>query len=774
MIITRSWLQEWIDISNISGDKLKETLNKIGLEVDSYEEVRIPQKVVVGYVKSKKKHENSDKLSICEVDVKDEVLQIVCGAKNVEAGQYVAVSLVGAVLPSGLKIKPAKLRGVESNGMICSSVELGLVKMNDGIMVLDDSIGKLELGVELSKYPFLNDDIIEIDLTPNRGDCLSIYGVARDLSAALDIPLKTVTYNEEDGLGIGRFLGIHSNEKIKSSFQYRVFKLEKNISLNLLTTMRVFLADINKNNNLESLLAYTTHSTGVLLRVYDADKLHKTNDKITLNIKEGDNESSAVYCNNKCLSIAGISQSDFAKVHEGSKVIILESNYTDPKIISVVINKNKKIKSDNHVYRSTRGSEPELSLGGDYLFNILSKMKDVVLYSGTQKISPHKDKNIISLDIKEINSIIGRNIDRNDIVKILKKLRFDVGIEQEIINVKIPHYRHDIENIHDITEEIVRIIGIDNIVAKPLIFSEKNRLNDSFLKYKNKKDIRIKSAGQGFFECLHYIFDNNKELNELGFKNCKVEILNPINSEFSVFRPTLINHLLKSCERNIKNSKKSVNLFEIGAVFDINSKEQDNIAFLSSGFQGDASLLNGAKPKEVDFIYFASKVQAIIGKFKCEVPKENLLYLNDFEQAHIVQNGKKIGYIGRLDLLVEARYDLPKTYICEIEFSKLNFNPFAVKPYAKFPSISRDLSVIAPKEMRYKEIYDCLGSTKIENLKEYKIVDIYTDKKLKGKNSITIKFTFQNMEKTLEDKDINAQMDKILDELNTKLNIGLR
>ena len=191
MIVTREWLQEWIDISGISTDELLKTLNSIGLEVDSYRKIEIPKKVVVGFVKSRKAHENSDHLSVCEVDIGSEVLQIVCGAKNVAAGQFVAVSLVGAVLPNGLEIKPAKLRGVESYGMICSATELNLPKLNDGIMVLDSSIGELTLGKELCEFKAFSDDVIEVDLTPNRSDCLSIRGVARDLSAALDLPNKT-------------------------------------------------------------------------------------------------------------------------------------------------------------------------------------------------------------------------------------------------------------------------------------------------------------------------------------------------------------------------------------------------------------------------------------------------------------------------------------------------------------------------------------------------------------------------------------------------------
>src|SRR5574344_676673 len=187
MIVTRNWLEEFINISNISTDEICKTLNSIGLEVDSLEEQKIANKVVVGKVLSKEKHPDADKLSVCQVDLGNEITQIVCGAPNVDAGQIVAVATVGCDLGNNFKIKAAKLRGVESNGMICSSTELGLAPLIDGIMVLDDSIGELILGKELSEYKLLNDDIIEIGLTPNRGDCLSIHGVARELSAFYEV-----------------------------------------------------------------------------------------------------------------------------------------------------------------------------------------------------------------------------------------------------------------------------------------------------------------------------------------------------------------------------------------------------------------------------------------------------------------------------------------------------------------------------------------------------------------------------------------------------------
>mgnify|MGYP003419403470 FL=1 len=240
MIITRSWLEEFIDISKIPTDDICKTLNAIGFEVDSLERISIAPKVVIGKVLEKEKHPDADKLNICQVDLGTHQVQIVCGAKNVEAGQFVPVATVGCDLGNNFVIKEAKLRGVESNGMICSATELGLPKLNDGILELDDSIGELVLGKELKEYSKLNDDIIEIGLTANRGDCLSINGIVRELGAFYSIVLiecdKKINYNK---LGIGQLLEIECDKHIDSSLSFIVidfsdFKIRANLYLSIL------------------------------------------------------------------------------------------------------------------------------------------------------------------------------------------------------------------------------------------------------------------------------------------------------------------------------------------------------------------------------------------------------------------------------------------------------------------------------------------------------------------------------------------------------------
>jgi len=750
MIISKHWLNEWIDLSEVSGETLSKTLNSIGLEVDSYKDINLPKSIVVGYVKSREKHPDADKLSVCQVDVGSETLQIVCGAKNVEAGQFVPVALIGTTMPNGLEIKKAKLRGIESCGMICSSTELGLPKTNDGILPLDESIGKLKLGTSLGEFEAFKDVIIEVDVTANRGDCQNLHGIAREICTALDLNMKDSHENEdsENLLGIGRIVSVRTEDKVNGSFLYKAFELKSGLNENLLTRLRLALIECQKTNLVERLLEYATFCTGVLFRAYDHAKLVGEGEKAVFDIKNGENGECVVFCEDKNLGVAGIYQSDEARVDEGSKVILVEASYVKPDVVSKAIFENKNLPKGDQVYRSSRGSEPNLAYGADYLFKRLASFKDSLsLFAGSQQSLLNTEPITLSISLGELKNMIGQEVARNDVVKILKKLGFEiaVNVEQESFNVKVPLFRHDIVNSHDICEEIVRIIGIDNIASTPLNFSEKNRLNKTY-------------------------FD---ELSELNFKPCKIKILNPINNELNTLRPALVNHLLSSSEKNIKNSKRSVRLFELGEVFDENANQGLNLGFVVSGLLKEPTLINGAKGEEANFYAFAAMVQNVIGKFELK-PCREISYLSPYEQAHIYQNGEKIGYIGRVDARVEAKRDMPKTYVCEIDFAKLKFEPILAVPYSKFQSTTRDLSLIVPENFEAGRIYECIRGLNLKELKEFLPVDIYKDAKLNGAISLSLKFTFQDMEKTLEDDDINALMDKILSELKEKLDIGIR
>ena len=777
MIITKEWLSQWIDIRDIDSEKIVEALNSIGLEVDSLEKVRIPKDVVAGKVVSCEKHPDADKLNVCKVDLGNKIEQIVCGAKNVAVNQMVAVAKAGSVLPGDMKIKKAKLRGVASNGMICSSTELGLPKINDGIMVLDESIGKLEVGKELSDYPLLNDDVIELELTANRGDCLSLHGVARDLSVPFCLDVKSIEKNEEEDnrLGIGRVLNVACSDKIDSSFIFKVFD-NKKIESNLLIDLRVALVGESDEDPLQRLLTYATYSTGVLFRAYNYESLTSKNDKVTLNIVKQANDIETIV-DKEIISYVGISQVDEFKADKKSKRIILEANYSNPDLISENTY-NKKLNSDRHLYRSSRGSEPDLDFGMNYIIKLLGMNSDIMVYAGSQQVVGDYFEETINVHLDELNKMIGEEISKNTIVDILKRLDFDVVFnhEQETMNIKVPKFRHDIVNKQDICEEIVRMVGIDNIQAKPLIFAEKDKHGRAYINFKKRQTYRYKASNNSFFESMHFIFDDKDRSEKYGLETVldELDLSNPITNELNSLRTSLIPNILESVSKNIKYGRRTVALFEIGTVFNKKREESSKVAFVFSGEQTYPDITNHGKPQEIDFYSFARKISNIIGKFDLivEEPENNLS--NPYEYAIIKKDGVKLGYISRLHSSVEKDFDLYKTYICEVDFNKLPFDKKIVKPYSNYQAISRDLSLLIPDNIRYSEISEVIKSLDIEDLVEYSVVDLYKSEELGDNRSLTIKFNFRSHDKTLKDEDISSAIENILNSLRERLDIHIR
>ncbi|TKX30971.1 phenylalanine--tRNA ligase subunit beta [Campylobacter estrildidarum] len=770
MIITKSWLNDWLDLEDKSVDEIAYKLNSIGVEVDKICNLKVPDKIVVGFVKEKTKHENSDKLSICQVDIGSKILQIVCGAKNVEQGQYVAVALKGAYMPNGIKIKDAKLRGVESYGMLCSSEELGFGKINEGIMILDESIGNLELGKALNSYKIFNDALIEVELTPNRGDCLSIYGIACDLAVALELHLKKINpfVKDENVLGIGRILRLNAKKNLNSFYNYRVIEIKEKIQTNLVISLRLAQIENLQKDPIQNLLNYVMHSTGVLFNAYDLSDFAKENEEIILNLDKGSCGETKISCKDELISISGIYQEEKYKNKDDSKVVIIEANYTDPNIIANAKLSYKK-QDEKIIYRSFRGSEPELNLGMEFLLNIFKQTHNLIVYSSSQKTISNKQLLSIPIDIESINKIIGQNISKDVILDILKRLGFKIVFSNDkLINIEIPMRRSDVKNLADVCEEVVRIIGIDNITSKGLELVEKNRLNLTYENYKHFVGLRKKAVSNGYFESVHYVLDNDIELQDLGFDLVSIKLLNPINAELNTLRTTLLNHLLKAASLNTKNSKKIIKLFEIGSVFNKNNEELNKIAFVHSGYKEEAKISNKAKPEFVNFYNFLLDIKNIIGNFELKASKHNIL--SPYEQADIYINDFNVGFIGRLHLRLENEKDLMKTYICELNLDLIKQDLKIAKNYSKFPAISRDLSVLVPKGYEYKNIKKSIEELNLEILESFRLVDLYNDKSLKKFYSLTITFIFRDMNKTLEDAQVTECMDKILQSLK---NLGL-
>jgi len=777
MIVTRRWLEEWVDLKGISTEDICKKLNSLGLEVDSLKKIRIPEKVVVGFVKSCEKHPDADKLSVCQIDLGTAVRQIVCGAKNIREGLYVPVATIGASLPNGMKIKHAKLRGVESNGMVCSATELGLPATNDGILELDESIGKLEIGKELSEYPLLNDDVIEIELTANRGDCLSIYGVARELSVAFNRTLKRPRYEEDDiqHKGIGRILQFSQTGNHSVSLVYKALDAT-NLQTPLLIKFRLALIDLVYQNSIDSFLQYTIHSTGVILRGYSFKELAGDNEKAKLVLKEDDRGLGIVSSGDRIVSIVGISQCEEVKATDLDTTILIEASYVQPELIAPIV-KKEQLKTDPLYYRTSRGSEPDLTFGLDFLFKTVEQYNEIDLYAGSSEFVTQKETLKLDLSINEIEKLIGQPVELSQVVLILSRLGFEIiKTEDEKIILKVPPFRHDIANRQDVIEEIVRVVGIDNIRSKPICFEESNRLTYSYEHYKYLRQLRFKAVGNGFYETVHYIFCDNKRLEEFGFKTIseKLALLNPITNEMDGLRPLLMVNMLDSLQRNVRMSKRRIPLFEIGTVFDVNRQESQHMLFAFSGEESLDTVPNSGKPSSIDFASFVKKIAAIIGQFELVEAEEKNGLMHPYQSADILIDGQKIGIVAQLHPIIQEKFGLFKTFFAEIDTKYLVAKHINAKAISAYTPIQRDLSIVVKKSLLFSEIRKTLQNSLPDDVQSFYPIDRYVDESLGDEMSLTLRFVISSMEKTLQEDEINAMMDEILSLLEKNCNARLR
>lgn len=772
MIVTREWLNEFINIKNITTDELCKTLTSVGLEIGGLTSYKMPEMTVVGKVLTCDKHPDADKLSVCRVDVGDKILQIVCGAKNVRADLYVPVALVGAKI-GDLLIKDAKLRGVESSGMICSSTELGLPKINDGILELDESFGELKAGIPLTQIQYLNDDVIEIDLTPNRGDCLSIHGIVRELSAYynLQITTKELQINEHE-LSIGQAVDINCDSKIESSLLYKVADIA-DFNLPLLHKLRLAFVDEFSNDTIKDTINYATYESGVALNVYDLDNTEIDSNNLALfNLNKDENGFDSMYSKNK-LSTIGI---DKGNCELKSTKILIEASYINPDMIAKQVFETKVKTNKDPFYRVSRGSEPDLNFGINSLVSLLSKYQ-AKIYKGTEYFLTEPTKHSLDISSAKISSIIGQEVSKVQIEKILKSLGFELkDHSSNTINVTVPTFRHDIKNIADVTEEIVRIIGIDNIQAKPLAIDEVNRTNSTSNMLTKLNNIRARAVSNGFFETITYIFSSRELLEKYGFAtvNEKMDILNPITNELNTFRSTMALNLVLSASHNVKNGFDRIPLFEIGSIFDAERKESSKLCILFSGKKENETVANHGKPSNITFFEFAEYVSSIIGNFELQDHQASHKFAHPYQCAKIVVNSQSLGEIYKLHPVVATEFDLSDTFIAEIDFSLIKDELKLANAISKFQGISRDLSLVVPKSMEYKSIKNVVNDLQIPELVQFNLVDIYSDEKLGDNESLTVRFSIQSHEKTLVEEDITTIMDQILKGLNEKLNIGLR
>ncbi|MDE5602988.1 MAG: phenylalanine--tRNA ligase subunit beta, partial [Helicobacter sp.] len=707
MKFTRSILKTILPLDNITSEAICTTLNKIGLEVESFEKLVAPKKVVVGKVLTCKKHPDAQKLNVCEVAIggkegEYEIRQIVCGAKNAREGIFVAVALEGAVLPE-ITIKKAVLRGIESCGMLCSSIEIGFPKINDGIMELDNTLGELIIGKELLEYDAFNDEIFEISITPNRGDCMSVMGIARELSVGLHLemqPLKMPKISDNSP-GIGRVLQITTNEKHESSLMYKAIELYSMPTPCCLALFLAYNEDL-KEDWLSNVLSFATFYSGVILNAYPQSfcKLDDKNeiDKMVLKLKKDELGFESIYFKEKKLSTIGVESFAYKgfKPNRDKEFVVLEASYIPPEIIAQKV-LEANIKVDSKIFqRVSRGSNPDLKVGLDVFESFLND-EGIVFYADTQELLKVSKKESITIDILLLSKVIGYVLDKITIVNILKALEFKVELsaDENLVIVTPPLFRHDVVGFQDIAEEIIRFVGIDNVPSQSLSFVQNNQISKESEFYHFQRRLSKKAISVGFNEVVHFVFHNREMLEKYGFETLeeKLELLNPITQDLNALRSTLLMGLIQAAAYNKNNGFNVISFAEIG--FAYNKKRQENIkmAFLQSGLVCEEHY---PKPKGVkaDFFAFADRISCVIGDFALQAFQSNIKIFHPNQCAKIFKGKKEIGILAAMHPALRETFGLEETYLCELDLKSLSDELPKIGRYSKFQKVVRDLSIL--------------------------------------------------------------------------------
>ncbi len=744
--------------------KLCENLSCLGLEVESCIPCIAPKNVVVGKILEKAPHKNAEKLSVCQVDVGKEVLPIVCGAKNVAPNQFVPVALNGALIGS-TTIAKTELRGVESCGMICSSSELGFPKINDGILELDESVGELVLGKELNEYAPFNTHVLEISLTPNRGDCLSVLGIAREISAFYHTPLKPIkalNFTPKSGL-----ITLSVGENIES---YLAYYLICNHSLKTPLNIKLSLAHNNalSENDLNNFIEFSTHFSGVILNAYS---LNKT--PMDLSVKNDENNLESVYINHQKRSTIAIKHQDQKDL---SECLLLEASYIDPISLSLKLHalKDKTLQKDNAlIYRSARGSNPNLSDGLNFLS---AHLKATILESKQTKHSL-KDRTL-KFQLEDITEILGLVVEKEKIQSILKNLGFKVSAKEpnskpQILEIVAPNFRHDIKTIQDIAEEILRFVGIDNLVSKPLNSISSKNSNPHYDTHRFFENLKHKALACGFKEVIHYVFYSKEKQQKLGFEVLEdpLELQNPITTDLNTLRTSLVCGLLDASLRNKNLGFKSIALYEKGSVYNAKREEIQKLGFLASGLQKKESYPD-AKGKAWDFYSFAECVSKVIGDFSLEKLTAQTPINHPYQNAKIIQNNEIIGVIAKIHPKVIQELDLFESYYAEIDAFKLKRPAMLLKPFSIYPSSVRDLTLIIDENTAFSKIKKALKDAQIPNLSEILPLDIF--KESDNTIALSVRCVIHSLEKTLNDEEVNSAVQKALEILEKEFNARLK
>ena len=785
MRISYNWLKELVDFDMEPQDLCK-MLTFLGVETTVVGGGTNWSGVITAKVLDKQKHPNSDHLSICKVTDGTKDYQIVCGAPNVAAGQTVPLSLIGAVLPGNFVIKASKIRGVSSEGMICSKEELGLEEKSDGIMVLDE---KTPLGKKLEDVLEKQDTILEIEITTNRGDCLSHWGVAREIAAKLQkivtLPtLKTAKYTEKNLVEVKdkdlctRYIGCHiTGVKIAPSPKWMKDKLES--------------CGVKSINNVVDITNYVMLELGQPLHAFDATTLsggkvvvRRATDGEKLATLDGkthelDKNNLVIADGSKALAIAGVIGGQSSSITDATTEVFLEAAVFNPG--SVRKTARKLNISTDASYRYERGTSWEVAEMASWrALNLITELAGGRLETREDYNSPDNEKVIINLRVERVEKLLGYAVDEKTIANILRFLGIEISSKvQNVIIAEVPSYRNDIKEEVDLIEEIARVDGYEKI---PMDIDSGISSTEQKETGKLTKQITNSLVGLGFCEAMNYSFAEIKDLDKLYLKYT-YKIANPISKENEVLRPSLLPCLMKNFDFNLGQGTNDIKLFEVGKIFD-DKGERRVLGILMSGpvwqpwWKWESS-----KQNPIFDFYFASGVISDILPSKEFTIAENRTpakYYHPGKTAAIVYHGKVVGQFGVLRPdVVESVED--EVIYAEIEIENIEKNYKnkinAYEHVAKFPAVKRDISVVADKTIKFEKIEKVIKHVMKDGgiLKDWSLFSVYENEKLgAGKISYSFRLTYRHNDKTLNDVEVNKDMALLLDKLNKELGISLR
>lgn len=790
MQISEAWLRTYVNPA-ISTQELVAQLTMAGLEVDSVEPAAAEfSGVVVGEVLAMQQHPDADRLRVCQVAVGAEApLQIVCGASNVRVGLKIPAALVGAVLPGDFKIKKSKLRGEESLGMLCSEKELGLAATSEGLMELAEDA---PVGVDIRDYLSLNDQLIEVDLTPNRADCLSVEGIAREVAVlnGLDIAQQTIpeiTVVHQEVLDVKvqatdacpRYLG----------------RLIKNVNTQAETPLwmqeRLRRSGIRSLGPVVDVTNYVLLELGQPLHAFDAEKLNGA-----ISVRWADANESVELLNNQnlqleadalviaddrqVLALAGVMGGSATAVSSETQHIFLECAFFTPNLIAGKARKFGLHTDSSH--RFERGVDPTLQKRAiERATQLITEIAGGQVGPITAVVSETDlpVRHPVTLRRQRIEKILGITADDNQIEAIFKRLGMQVNADAEGWLITPPGNRFDIAIEADLIEELARIIGYNNLpMRSPLMRLALGQATEALLPLDRVKDLLV---DRGYQEVITYSFVDAEIQKLIDPEQQPVSLQNPISSDLSVMRTTLWCGLLRAALYNTNRQQDRVRLFETGLRFinqDGELVQQKMLAGLALGNVHPEQWAE--KARKVDFFDLKADLAALF-----DLTAENVSYqvgsqvaLHPGQTAEILnQNGDSVGWLGMLHPNLEKRLGFDsKVFLFELRQDRLLTKKIPVfSALSKFPSVRRDMAILVQDDSSVARIIDCINGCHLSTLKEVSVFDIYRGTGVQeGFKSVALSLILQDSAQTLVDSEIDAIFDTVLHTLTEKLDARLR